>query len=189
MKLGLMFYRFGALGLLFSAGVFFEEPLKTYLAQNHSSLATMMLLYCFPCLVGFTLLMMTGEAFQKIESRIALLFNALSALTLCWLVLWWVLWTSMAPQASNSLDLLLKYMSILNLLALALSLAAYAWGWRTAHPGKRVARFIMAAAWTISYTSAINLHLQPTLRHFMGPGIGGLLVLLGAIFISQDLTE
>ncbi|HEY5039031.1 MAG TPA: hypothetical protein VIJ93_08185 [bacterium] len=187
MKLGLMFYRFGALGLLFSAGVFFEEPLKTYLAQNHSSLTTMMLLYCFPILVGFTLLMMTGDAFQKIESRFALLFNALSVLTLCWLALWWVLWTSMAPQMANSQDLFLKYLTYLNLLGLGIGLAAYLWGYKTAHPGIRVTRFIMAAGWTISYTSAINLHLQPTLRHFMGPGVGGLLVVLGALLISQDL--
>ncbi len=187
MKLGMMLYRFGALGLLFSAGVFFEEPLKTYLAQNHSSLTTMMLLYCFPCLVGFTFLMMTGEAFEKIEKRFALLFNALAALSLCWMMLWWVLWTSMAPQMANSQDIFLKYMIVFNLLALILGAGAYFWGYKTTGTGKGVARFIMAACWAISYTSAINLHLQPTLRHFMGPGVGGLLVMLGALFIAQDL--
>ncbi len=187
MKLGMMFYRFGAMGLLFSPGVFFEEPVKTYLAQNHSALTTLLLLYGFPVLVGFTLLMLTEDFFRRIDSRIALLVKALSALTIFWFILWWVIWGSMAPP--NSADLFLKYLTYLNSVGLALGLAFFIWALTSSSAGKGVTRFIMAAGWMISYTSAVSLHVQPTLRHFMGPGVGGLLLLLGAIFIAQDLKD
>lgn len=185
MKLGIMFYRFGAMGLLFAPGVFFEEPVKTYLAQNHSALTTLLLLYGFPVLVGFTLLILTEQAFRQIDGRIALLIKALSALTVFWFILWWVIWGSMTQP--NSPDLVIKYMTYLNLAGLALALACLVVAVRTKGIGKSTARFIMAAGWMISYTSAINLHVQPTLKHFIGPGVGGLLVVLGALFISQEL--
>src|SRR5260221_10925126 len=108
MKLGLMLYRFGVLGLLFAPGIFFEEPVKTYLAQNHSVLTTLLLLYAFPVLVGFTFLVMTAEAFHKIEGRFVLLFKALAVLSTFWLILWWIIWRSM--NLTNSTDLFIKYM-------------------------------------------------------------------------------
>jgi|SRR5579859_6952498 len=185
MKLGMMFYRFGILGLLFGPGVFFEEPLKTDLAQHHSALTYALLLYCFPVLVGFTLIMMTEESFRGPDSRLSRLIKALSILTVCWFLLWWVIWSEMGT--ANSQDLFLRYMTYLNVGGLALGLACLFWALRAGSPGKSLARFILSAAWTITYTSAMNLHVQPTLKHFMGPGVGGLLVALGALLISRDL--
>ena len=147
----------------------------------------MLLLYGFPVLVGFTFLVMTEGAFRQLPARFALLFKALSALTFFWFGLWWVIWGSM--NSLNSADLVLKYMTFLNLFGLALGLGFFIWAWITAGLGKSTTRFMMAAGWMISYTSAIQLHVQPGLRHLMGPGVGGLLLLLGAILISQDLTD
>ena len=184
MKLGMTFYRFGVLGLLFGPGVFFEEPLKTDLAQHHSALPYALLLYCFPVLVGFTLIVMTEESFRESDSRVSRLIKFLSVLTLCWSLLWWVIWGGMTV---NGADLFIRYMTPLNLGALALAAGCLLWAFRTVSPEKKLVRYIMATGWLITWTSAMNLHVQPTLRHLIGPGIGGLLVVLGVLLISQDL--
>lgn len=185
MKFGMMFYRFGVLGLLFGPGVFFEEPLKTDLAQHHSAMPHAILLYCFPVLVGFTLIVMTEESFRDPDNRVSRLIKALSVLTLCWFMLWWVIWGGLGT--AGSMDFFLKYMTYLNLGALALAVACLVWAFRTSLAGKSLLRYIAASGWMITWTSAMNLHVQPSLRHLIGPGIGGLLVVLGALFISQDL--
>ena len=105
------------------------------------------------------------------ESRMALLFNVLAGLTIAWLMLWWFLWTSMTPPHAN--DLVLEYMRPLNLLALGAGFGIYIWANRTKSIPRRVLRFVMTAGWMITYTSAVNLHMQPTLKHFTGPGVGG----------------
>ena len=187
MKLGMMFYRFGILGLLFGPGVFFEEPLKSDLAQHHSALAYALLLYCFPVLVGFSLIVMTEESFREDDKRISRLIKALSVLTICWFLLWWFIWSGMGPQMLNQADLFLRYGTYLNLGGLGLALAFLVWALRTSSPGKSLTRYIVSTGWLITYTSAMSLHVQPTLKHWTGPGIGGLLVALGALLISNDL--
>ena len=187
MKIGMMLYRFGALGLLFAPGTFFEEPVKTYLAQNHAALSTLLLLYAFPALVGFTLMIVTEEVFRNMPPRFVLIYNILAGLTLAWLLLWWSLWATMPPPHPN--DLVLEAMKPLNAIALAAGFGIYIWAWRTKSHSKRVLRFVMTVGWMMAFTSAMNLHMQPTLRHFMGSGIGGLLLILGAIFMAQAVPE
>lgn len=187
MKIGIMLYRFGILGFLFAPGVLFEEPLKTLLAQNHGALATYVLLYGLPVLVGFTMLTMTEEGFRTPPPVIARLLNALSALTVFWLLLWWILWAGLPEKAGNQADLFVRYLSIVSLAGTAVGLGGYVWGWTAGNTARKTARFLMVIGWNVSFMSFLNLHLDPTMTQLKGPGFGGLLVLAGIYLISREL--
>jgi hypothetical protein len=187
MKLGIMLFRFGILGFLFAPGVFFEEPLKTYIAQNHGDLINMVLLYGLPVLAGFTLLAMTEEGFRSphpIQSR---LLYGISAVTCFWLALWTVLWFGMSAQSGNSMDLVVRYMGYLGFFGCLTGATAYYLAWKTPDPGLRACLFVGVVGWNFAVMSAINIHLQPTLHHLTGPGFGGLLAIMGIAFISRSL--
>ncbi len=189
MKLGITFYRFGILGFLFAPGVLLGEPLKSFLAQNHSMMTTYILLYGFPALVGFTMLTMTEEGFRTPPTPVARLLNGLSALTVFWLVLWCVMWSSLDAKAGNQADLVVKYLGIITVLGPLVGAALYGWGWKTADLAQRTLRFLMAIGWNVSFMSMMNLHLDPTMGHLKGPGIGGLLVMSGIYLIQGDLKR
>ncbi len=189
MKLGITFYRFGILGFLFAPGVLLGEPLKTLLAQNHSMLTTYILLYGFPALVGFTMLTMTEEGFRNPPDPVARLLNGLSALTVFWLILWCVIWAGLDAKAGNQADLIVKYMGFINLLGPLVGAVIYGWGWKAIDLSQRTLRFLMAIGWNVSFMSMMNLHLDPTMGHLKGPGIGGLLVMSGVYLIMGDLKR
>ena len=186
MKIGIYLYRFGLLGFLFAPGVLFEEPLKTFLNQHHDQLTNMMLLYGFPLLLGFTLLMMTREAMAAPDKRIANLLNVLAGLTVLWLVLWCVLWFGFAGKVGNPDDLVVRYLTRLDLLGPLVGAAGYAWGWRSADLGIRTSRFLITMGWCVAFMSMLNLHLDPRMGHLKGPGIGGLLVMVGVYLILRE---
>jgi hypothetical protein len=186
MKIGIYLYRFGILGFLFAPGVFFEEPLKTYINQNHGILRDMILLYGLPVLLGFSMLMMTREAMVNPDKRIAALLNALSALTVLWLVLWCVLWAGFNGKVGNPNDLVVRNLTRLDLLGPLVGAAGYVWGWLTPNAGKRTGRFLMTIGWCVSFMSLLNLHLDPRMAHLRGPGIGGLLVMAGVYMVARE---
>src|ERR1041384_6145276 len=145
MKNAMTIYRLGALTLLFTGGVFFEEPLKSLLVQDHSALSSMLLLYGFPVLAGFSLLVLTGGALQSGEKRILLFCNALSALSIFWLLLWAILsWNT--PNSSTGW---------FYLLGAGLALTGYCVGWKKILPLERAVWFLMAAGGSISCTGWI----------------------------------
>lgn len=187
MKFGIMAYRFGILGFLFSYGVLIEDPLKSYLAQHHEALTTYILLYGFPVLVGFTLLSMTEENFRGPHAIIARLINSLSAVTVFWLLLWCVIWFGMAGKAGNQNDPFVRYITFIALLGPAIGAACYGWAWKMATLAKRTVWFLIAIGWNISFMAFLNLHLDPTMGHLKGPGFGGLLVIGGVSLILQEL--
>lgn len=189
MKLGITLYRFGILGFLFAPGVLMEEPFKSALAQNHSilSLSPWLLLYCLPVLAGFGMLAMTEEGFRGPVPGLARLVNSLSALTIFWLVLWCFIWSGLDSKAGNQADPFVKYIFIVGLVGTAVGLGIYIWGWKGADIAKRTARFLMAIGWNVSFMSFLNLHLEPAMGHFKGPGVGGLLVIAGVYLIVREL--
>jgi hypothetical protein len=189
MKLGMLFYRFGALGLLFAPGVLLQEPLKTLLAQNHSMLMTYILLYGLPALIGFSMLIMNEEGFRNPPVPMARLLNSLSALTVFWLILWCVMWSSLDAKAGNQADLVVKYLGFISFLGPLVGAGLYGWGWKASDLSLRTLRFLMAIGWNVSFMSMMNLHLDPTMGHLKGPGIGGLLVMTGVYLIMRDLQR
>jgi len=187
MKFGMFFYRFGILGLLFAPGVFFEEPLKTYIAQNHDALTNLILLYGFPVLVGFSMLAMSQAGFKSPDVRIARLLNILSGVTVAWLLLWCVLWFGIGSQAGNPADLVMQYKVFIGFLGWAVGVAGTVWGWKAPDLAKKTTRLMVVSGWNITFVSFLNLHLEPTMRHLLGPGFGGLLIITGVYFVTKDL--
>lgn len=191
MKIGITLYRFGVLGFLFAPGVLMEEPFKSALAQNHSifSLSPWLLLYGFPVLVGFSMLAMTEEQFREPHPGLARLINALSALTVFWMVLWCILWSGLDAKAGNQADLIVKNLFLLGIVGTVVGVGIYAWGWKAANAGQKTARFLVSVGWNVSFMSALNLHLEPAMGHLKGPGIGGILVMVGGFLILRNLQK
>jgi hypothetical protein len=147
------------------------------------------LLYGLPVLVGFTMLAMTEESFRNPPPVIARLINALSALTVFWLLLWCVIWSGLDSKAGNQADLLVKYLAYVMLLGPAVGAGIYGWGWKSKDLAQRICRFLIAIGWNVSFMSFMNLHLEPAMGHLKGPGIGGLLVMSGAYLILENLKR
>ena len=189
MKLGITFYRLGILGFLFAPGVLFGEPLKSLLAQNHSMLTTYVLLYGLPALVGFTMLTMNESGFRNPPDPIARLINGLSALTVFWLILWCVMWSALDSKAGNQADLVIRYMIFLIPVGPLVGAGIYGWGWKATSLPLRTLRFMLAIGWNVSFMSMMNLHLDPTMGHLKGSGIGGLLVMSGVYLIMGDIKR
>lgn len=189
MKIGILFYRFGILGFLFAPGVLLQEPLKTFIAQNHSVLTSYILLYGLPVLVGFTMLMMTEEGFRNPPVPMYRLMNAISAVTVFWLILWCVIWSGLDSKAINQADYFIRYLIVVGPLGALVGAGIYAWGWKTGDLSQKLLRFLMAIGWNITFMSFMNLHLEPTMGHLKGPGVGGLLVMAGAYLIMGDLQR
>lgn len=191
MKIGITLYRFGILGFLFAPGVLLQEPFKSMLAQNHSMLTLMtspfFLLYGLPLLAGFAMLAMTEENFRSPHPGLARLVNFLGGLMVVWAALWCFLWSGLDDKAVNQADLLLKNLTLLGMVGTAVGLGIYLWGWKAADSAKKTARFLISVGWNVAFVSALNLHLQPEMGHLKGPGIGGILVMVGVFLILREL--
>ena len=187
MKLGLILFRFGILGLLFAPGVLLEDPIKSVLVQHHDQWTTYLLLYGLPVLVGFTLIAWNEEGFRNPLPLLTRLVNALSLLTVFWLLLWCLLWPGLAMSAANPNDPFVQHIFALGLLGAAIGLGCYFWAWRNADLSKRSCWFIVAIGWNITCMAFLNLHLNPAMGHLKGPGIGGLLLMAGIAMILQEL--
>ncbi len=189
MKLGITFFRIGVLGMLFAPGVLFEEPLKSLLAQNHSVFLTYLLLYGLPALAGFSMLMMNEQGFRNPPVPVARLLNGLSALTVFWLILWYIMWLGLDSRAGNQADPFVKYLDFVSLLGPLSGAGLYWWGWKIADLSQRTLRFCIAIGWNVSFMSFMNLHLDPAMGHLKGSGFGGLLVMAGAYLMIGDLQR
>ncbi len=189
MKLGIVFYRFGILGFLFAPGVLLQEPLKSLLAQNHAALLSYVLLYGLPVLVGFTMLMMTEEGFRNPPAPMERLMNGISAVTVFWLILWCVIWSGLDSNGINQADYFIRYLIVVGPLGALIGAVIYGWAWKIKVPAEKIPFFLMAIGWNICFMSFMNLHLEPSMGHLKGPGVGGLLVMGGAYLILGDLRR
>lgn len=187
MKIGTTLYRLGILGFLFSYGVLLEDPLKTYLAQNHAAFAYYLLLYALPVLVGFTMLAMTEDGFRSPPPILARLINALSLLTVFWLLLWCFIWAGLGPKAGNPADPFAKYILYFGFMGMVIGAGLYGWAWKALSLAKRTTWCLVAIGWNISFMAFLNLHLDPAMGHLKGPGIGGLLVMAGMTLILREI--
>lgn len=187
MKIGLMLFRFGIAGFLFALGVLFEEPIKTYLAQNHASLWNYVLLYGLPVLVAFSMIGMTEPAFKEPPVVLARLLNALSGLTVLWLLLWCFIWSGLGSTAGNQGDLFVRNIAYFGFLGPLVGGACYLWAWKAKDLAHRTARCLIVIGWDISFMAFLNFHLDPTMGQLKGPGIGGLLVMAGVSLIMRKL--
>ena len=178
MKTSITAYRLGALSLLFVGGVFYEEPLHSYLSQNHTAMINFLLLYGFPVLAGFTFLSVTSGALQSGDKRILNLCNGIGVVTLTWLLLWVSMWFSMISFP----------LSLINLAGIGIGLGLYGMGWKKSSV-ERALWFLMSSGWCLAYMGWVNHYLQPTSRHLLGAGVGGLFVMLGAFLLRGEIGD
>ncbi|HVZ79760.1 MAG TPA: hypothetical protein VHE12_03035 [bacterium] len=164
-----LLYRLGAMTMVFSGGVFFDEPYRDYLARDHSQFNSLLLLYGFPVLVGFSLLVLSAEVLKSGEGAIRRLCMGLALVSFCWLGLWVLVWR-MTPGP-------LPWP--MHLLALGAVAAAILMGFRQDRIEGKQAWFLTVIGGSVGYMGAVNLLLQPATRHFIAPALGGLLVIAG----------
>jgi hypothetical protein len=187
MRASYILYRLGALGVLLSAGVFWEEPLSGILKQNPSSWIGVSILFGFAGLAGLFLLTLRAQWLDP-GSRTFMYFSHGAALiSILWLILWCFDWLAMMLNMGDRAEMFIKHTAYLHLFGVGFSMAGYTTGWMALGTGLRSVRFLMTLGWAVSYMAWFNLFLQPALKCLWGPALGGLLVVLGAFFISREL--
>jgi hypothetical protein len=187
MRLGMILYQLGALGILLSAGVFWEEPLAGSLAQNPASWASVLILYGFVVAAGFFLVFVRVSWLEQNKRSLMYVSHGAALLSVFWLLLWCFVWLAIVSTKGEQAEMIIKHMAYLHLFGVSFSMAGYATGWMTSQMGERSARFLMTLSWAVSYMAWFNLYLQPSLRWLWAPAIGGLVAALGAFLVSRSL--
>ncbi len=187
MKLSLVIYRVGALGVLLSMAVLFEDPLAGSLRQDASSWLGVAILFGFAGLAGL-LLFCVRYSWLKGNSRNLMFFaHGAALIAVLWLILWCFVWLAKMMNMGDSSEMYIKHTAYLHLFGVSFAMAGYAMGWMSPRWGERSALFLMAVAWAVSYMAWFNLFLQPALKWLWAPAVGGLLAALGAFWISRQL--
>ena len=189
MKLGMIFYRIGALAFLTTYGVVWEEPLASAFEQGKASWTIFAILFGFVVAAGLALIVVQPEWFREQGNRLFFLSHGVAVLSVLWLMLWCFVWLAILSQKGDQAEMLIKHTAYLHLFGVGFSMAGYATGWMAQRPGERSARFLMTVGWAVSYMAWFNLYLQPTMQWLWAPAIGGLLVVLGAFLIERDLKR
>ncbi len=182
MRFGMMLYQLGALGILLSAGVFWEEPLAGSLSQNPASWASVLILYGFTVAAGFFLVFVRASGLEQNKKSLMYFSHGAALLSIFWLLLWCFVWLAIVSAKGDQAEMIIKHMAYLHLFGVSFSMAGYATGWMTTHIGERSARFLMTLGWSVSYMAWFNLYLQPSLQWLWAPAIGGLAAAAGAFF-------
>src|SRR5262249_29645083 len=143
MKLGLIFFRAGALGLVLMAGVFLEEPLASSLRTNSASWASLSILYGFAVLAGLFLVSVQAGWFKEESYRLMFLSHGVALISVLWLILWCFVWLAMMSNLGEKAEMFIKHTAYLHLFGVSFSMAGYATGWMSPRKGERSARFLM----------------------------------------------
>jgi len=179
--------RLGALGLLLSAGVFWEEPLRGSLRQNPAEWFSAPILFAFPVMAGLATLVGSFRPHNEREKNHFLLFHGMALLSVLWLMLWCFVWLAVASRGGDRAEMFIKHTAYLHLFGVGFSMAGYATGWMASQPAERSARFLMPVGWAVSYVAWFNLYLEPRLKFLWAPAVGGLLVVSGAFLLSRQV--
>jgi len=182
-------YRIGALGVLLTLGVFFEEPLASSLRQNPSSWVSVSILFGFAVLVGIFLLSVRPDQLIKGNGNLMFLSHGFALIAVLWLLLWCFDWLAMMMGMGDKAEMYIKHTSYLHLFGVSFSMAGYATGWMAIHRGERAARFLMTAGWAVSYMAWFNLFLEPALKWLWAPALGGLLAAIGAFWMGHKIKR
>jgi hypothetical protein len=185
MKIGYFIYQLGALGLLGTVGVFWEEPIAEAIRQNSMSWVTMAILFGFAVLAGVLMSSVIPSWIEKNSRTLMYVTHGAALLAIFWLLLWCFVWLAMISAMGEKAEMMIKHTAYLHLFGVGFSMAGYATGWMSPSLGERSGRFLMTVAWAVSYMAWFNLYLQPTLQWLWAPAIGGLLAVLGAYLISR----
>ncbi len=186
MKWGYYLYRIGALGLLLTAGVFWNEPLAADLKNGSAQWPAVLILFGFAATVGAILLSLRPSWVERNNQTWMYVTHGLSLLAILWLLLWCFVWLALISARGDSAEMFIKHMADLHLFGVGFAMAAYGAGWISPRLGERSMRFAMGVGWAVSYMAWLNLYLQPGLAWLWAPAVGGLLLILGAYFVVRQ---
>lgn len=189
MKTGIVLYRLGALGVLMSIGVFFEDPLAGSLKENPSSWVGLAILFGFAGLAGLLLLTVRLSWLQGDSRILMFISHGAALLSVLWLILWCFDWLAAMMTLGDKAEMFIKHTAYLHLFGVGFTMAGYATGWMAYRWGEKSARFLMTVSWAVSYMAGFNLFLQPALKWLWAPAFGGLLAAVGAFLISRELKS
>jgi hypothetical protein len=183
------FYRLGALGVLLSLCVLGEEPLLGSLKRDPSTWLGVAILFGFAGLAGLFLIIVRFQWLQKGSRTLMYFSHGAALIAVLWLILWCFDWLAMMMGMGDKAEMFIKHTSYLHLFGVGFAMAGYVTGWQASGWGERSARFLMTVGWAVSYMAWFNLFLQPALKFLWAPGVGGLLVAVGAFLISRQLKR
>jgi hypothetical protein len=187
MKFIMIPYRLGALGVLLSVGVFFQDPLASSLQQNPSSWLPVAILFGFAGLAGLVMLSARYAWLQEDNRTFMFVTHGAALISIIWLIFWCFDWLVALMTLGDKAEMFIKHTSYLHLFGVGFAMAGYATGWLTPRMGERSARFLMTMGWAVFYMAAFNLFLQPALKWLWALALGGLLAAVSAFFISRGL--
>jgi len=187
MKLGFLLYRLGALGVLLTIGIFWNEPLVSDLKRGNSNWLTVLVLFGFVIVAALLMLLLNERSVEQNNSTFMYISHGLALLSVVWLLLWCFVWLAVISTRGESAEMFIKHTADLHLFGVGFSMAGYASGWLAPQLGIRSVRFYMTSGWAVSYMAWLNLFLQPGLQWLWAPAIGGLLVVLGGFLITRSL--
>jgi len=187
MRLSLILYRLGALGIFLTLGVFAEEPLAGTLRQNPSAWLSNAILFGFAGAAGLLLLSVRSSWLRGNNRTLMFVTHGAALIATLWLILWCFVWLAMMSNLGDKAEMFIKHTAYLHLFGVSFAMAGYVTGWMARGLGERSARFLMTLGWAVSYMAWFNLFLQPELKWLWAPGVGGLLAVVGAFLISREL--
>ncbi len=186
MNWGFLLYRCGALGLLLSLGVFWNEPLAGDLKNGTAGWPEVLILFGFSAVAGFVLLSTQSAWLEQGNRTFMYVTHGLSLLSILLLLLWCFVWLALLSTRGDNAEMFIKHIADLHLFGVGFTMAAYGAGWISPRLDERSARFAMGVGWAVSYMAWINLYLQPGLTWLWAPAVGGLLLVLGAFLVVRQ---
>jgi hypothetical protein len=187
MRLGFLLYRLGALGVLLTVGIFWNQPMMDGFKNGAFSWPAAFVLFGFGSASGLIMLIVRLDWITENNRTLMYLSHGLALLSILWLLLWCFVWLAIISARGESAEMFIKHIADLHLFGVGFTMAGYAAGWLTPRLGERSLRFFMATGWAVSYMAWLNLFLQPGLQWLWAPAVGGLLVVLGAFLTARSL--
>jgi hypothetical protein len=186
MNYSLWLFRLGAVGLFLTFLALGEEPMAATLRQQPGTWPSVAVLFGFPVLLGFLALVLSAGEWDYRGGWFSGISNAAALLTVLWIVLWCFVWLAIVANLGEKAEMFIKHMAYLHLFGVGFTMAAYFTGFMAATSGQKIGRFWMACGWGASYMAFFNLYLQPSLQALWAPAVGGLMLCLGAYFVSRN---
>jgi len=189
MNWGSILFRLGALGLFLTLGVFWNKPMVQDLQNGTAEWPVLIILFGFAVIAGLVLLLIPSGLFMSRSRALMYVTHGLCLLSILWILLWCFVWLALIASRGDNAEMFIKHIADLHLFGVGFTMAAYGAGWISLQLGERSLRFAMGVGWAISYMAWLNLYLQPGLTWLWAPAVGGILLILGAYFITRSLNK
>jgi hypothetical protein len=151
----------------------------------HRVPAVFRVMAAWPAVAGVVLLLSRKE-----PSGVFLrLTRLLAVLSLLWTVVWALLWfTALGFNAQTDVRLVQR-LGWFNLAAIGAGAAAILYFSRDKDVFSRMAGYWAVTGWCVAYVSWVNLLLEPSWGFFLGPALGGVLLVPAGVRLHWKLKK